>query len=254
MATATLLCKQCNFENEPERVYCHNCGAKLDRSLLPPEAVKREDPQTVQDRVRSVVQPTRPTVIPILTNLLVSLLVAAVLASLFLISEAPDGRPNLSDDAVLAAPPISDALEDLAQSPSPKRLSFTEDQVNAFLQSSLKAKENDSFGISLKYDRTFVSFQEGVCRATVEESIFGHPFYFSSTDQVEIKDGQVISHPVGGSIGRLQIPAKLMPVVDKALANMWSSLDPLKKLVARLGSITFQKGAVVVVGKSAGAS
>ena len=57
MATTTLVCKQCNFENEPERVYCHNCGAKLDRSLLPPEATKREDPVIVQERVRKLVRP-----------------------------------------------------------------------------------------------------------------------------------------------------------------------------------------------------
>ena len=31
----TLTCSQCGFANETERVYCHNCGAKLDRSLLP---------------------------------------------------------------------------------------------------------------------------------------------------------------------------------------------------------------------------
>ena len=33
--TRRLTCAECKYENEVERVYCHNCGEKLDRSLLP---------------------------------------------------------------------------------------------------------------------------------------------------------------------------------------------------------------------------
>ena len=29
-----LLCPECRRENEPERIYCHDCGAKLDRSKV----------------------------------------------------------------------------------------------------------------------------------------------------------------------------------------------------------------------------
>ena len=32
-STPKLTCGQCGYENEPERVYCHNCGTKLDRSV-----------------------------------------------------------------------------------------------------------------------------------------------------------------------------------------------------------------------------
>jgi hypothetical protein len=254
MAAATLLCKQCNFENEPERVYCHNCGAKLDRALLPPEATKREDPQAVQARVRSVVRPSRLMLLPILSNLLLSLLVAAIAAAVFLMFQPPDGRPNFSPDVVMMAPPISDNLEDLLQSPSPRRLDYTEDQVNAFLQGSLRAKEGSAYGLSVRYERSFVHFGEGYCRATLQEGILGYSFYVSSTDGVEIKNGQVVTHPIGGSIGRLPLPAKIMPQVEKAFAPIWAALDAYKKLVARLGSITFHPGSVEVVGKPPGVS
>jgi hypothetical protein len=249
MATATLLCKQCNFENEPERVYCHNCGAKLDRALLPPEATKREDLQATQARVRSVVRPTRLGVGPFLRNLLLSLLVAAVLAALVAMAQPPEDRPTFSADAVMASPPISDDIEDLVQTPSARRLSYSEDQVNCFLQATLRAKEEGGFGIQVKFERTFVRFQEGLCRATLQESVFGYSFYISSTDAVEIRNGVLITHPVAGSIGRLQIPGKMMPGVEKALGSMWSALDTYKKLVSRLGSITFHPGSVEVAGK-----
>ena len=251
MAEATLLCKQCNFENEPERVYCHNCGAKLDRALLPPEATKREDPQKVQARVRSVVRPKRFSAKNGLRNLVVSLLVAAVLATLCLMVMPPDAPAPLSDDVVMAAPPISDSLGDLAQSPSARRLGYTEEQVNAFLQAALHGKENSTFGISTKYERTFVHFEEGLCRATLQESIFGYSLYFSSTDAVDIKNGEIVTRPAGGSIGRLPITAKAMPTVEKALSPLWAALDPVKKLVARMGSLTFHPGTVEIAGKSA---
>ncbi len=253
MATATLLCKQCNFENEPERVYCHNCGAKLDRALLPPEATKREDPQVMQNRVRAVVRPSRFALIPLLRNLAISLAVAAVLAALFLMTVAPVETPApLGVDALAAAPAISDDLEDMVQTPTGKRLSYTEDQVNAFLQSSIRAKDDPNSVLPVKYERTFVHFAEGLCRATLQESAFGHSFYVGSTDAVEIRNGQVVTHPVGGNIGRLQLPGKIMPGVEKALATLWAPLDTYKKLVARTGAVNFHPGSVEIVGKSAG--
>jgi hypothetical protein len=206
----------------------------------------------VQDRVRSVVRPSRFAAKPFLRNLLVSLAVAAVLAVLILMAQPPEDRPHLSDDIVMAAPPISDDIEDLVQSPSSKRLNYTEEQVNAFLQASLRAKQESTFGIPVKYERTFVRFQEGLCRATLQESIFGYSFYVSSTDGVEIRNGQLVTHPAAGSIGRLPIPAKWMPGVEKAFAPLWAGLDRYKKLVSRLGSITFHAGSVEMMGKAAG--
>ena len=250
MAEATLVCKQCNFENEPERVYCHNCGAKLDRALLPPEATKREDPQVVQARVRAVVRPSRFAARSTLGKLLLSLVVAAVLAAVVLIFRTPAHvPPPLSEDAVMVAPLISDQIEDLVQAPSSRRLAYTEEQANAFLQASLRGKESSSFGVSTKYERTLVHFEEGCCQAILQESIFGYSFYFSSTDSVEIRNGQLVTHPFAGSIGRLQFPAKMMPVVEKALSPLWAALDPLKKLVARLGSVTFHPGTVELAAK-----
>ena len=246
MATATLLCKQCNFENEPERVYCHNCGAKLDRALLPPEATKREDPQVLQDRVRSVVRPKGPGAGRFFRDLFASLAIAAALATLFLMSQPPRADlPSLSDDAVLNALPIADNLEELAQTPSPRRLMYTEPQVNAFLQYTLKSKE----GGTVKFDRAFVQFQDGACRTTLQESIGGYPLYFSTTDSVEIRNGLVITHPVEGSIGRLRLSGKIMPYIEKA--PIWGALDPYKKLVAKLGSVVFHKGSVVLADKAA---
>ena len=51
---ATLTCKQCNYENEAERIYCHNCGAKLDRSVVPQEKKMEESPDKQRKRVKKL--------------------------------------------------------------------------------------------------------------------------------------------------------------------------------------------------------
>src|SRR6185369_3109583 len=62
MKTATpiqLTCPECRRENEPERIYCHDCGARLDRSVLAKVAPKKEDARDTQRRLRSMLDPGR---------------------------------------------------------------------------------------------------------------------------------------------------------------------------------------------------
>ena len=170
MATTMLVCKQCNFENEPERVYCHNCGAKLDRSLLPPEATKREDPVVVQERVRKMVSPRRGLGLRWIKHFIGSVALAALLALLVVMILPPDGVSTLNKDAVLDAPTITDDMEAQEQVPGPHRLTYTEDQVNAFLQSAIRGKEDAASVIALKFERLFVHLNEGSCAITAEHS------------------------------------------------------------------------------------
>ena len=49
-----LICPDCRNENEIERIYCHDCGTKLDRSKLKKDKsiVKEEKPEETQKRIR----------------------------------------------------------------------------------------------------------------------------------------------------------------------------------------------------------
>lgn len=250
MAPTTLLCKQCNFENEPERVYCHNCGAKLDRSLLPPEASKREDPILIQERVRKIVKPRKINSLKQVKNLAISVLVAAVLAAIYTLAMPPDGVPTLSSEAVMSAPMITDDLEDQIQQPGPHRLTYTDDQVNAFLQSSLRSKEKNDKSVAMKFERAYVHFDEGVCHITFVRSIFGFPLYMTTARQVSIANGKLTSQSVGGSFGRLSIPAKAMPYLEAPFSALWAALESDRKLVSQLQSIGFHKGSTDLITKA----
>ena len=54
-----LVCPECRRENEPERIYCHDCGARLDRSALAKIGPKGEDAKETHRRLRSLLDPQR---------------------------------------------------------------------------------------------------------------------------------------------------------------------------------------------------
>jgi predicted amidophosphoribosyltransferase len=54
-----LVCPECQRQNEAERIYCHDCGARLDRSALAKVAPKEEDPKQTQRRLKQILDPGR---------------------------------------------------------------------------------------------------------------------------------------------------------------------------------------------------
>ena len=246
MSTTMLLCKQCNFENEPERVYCHNCGAKLDRSLLPPEATKREDPVVVQQRVRKLIRPRGVSPVQRIKNLVTSLLLGALLAAIIVIAKPPNGVPEISKEAVMDAPPITDDMEGAQQQTGAHALRYSEQQVNAFLLASIRSKDS---GAAIKFERCYVHFDEGICRITTQESILGLSLYATTARNVTIQNGAIVSQPVGGSFGRMTIPGKGMQRLETIFAPLWKVLDHDRKLVSQMQSITFHKGSVEMITK-----
>jgi len=51
-----LLCPECRRENESERVYCHDCGTRLDRAAV---RFKKEPIADTHKRVKRMFDPTR---------------------------------------------------------------------------------------------------------------------------------------------------------------------------------------------------
>src|SRR5256885_12669340 len=55
-AMTKLVCAECRHENEAERIYCHNCGERLDRSAVSAQK-KAQDPQEVHRRLQKMLGP-----------------------------------------------------------------------------------------------------------------------------------------------------------------------------------------------------
>ena len=89
-ATTTVVCGECRHENEPERVYCHNCGGRLDRSAV---KVRRDDVVEQRKRVKKLFDPTRARIRATffqVSRMLLGACAVAVLVQLFLPPDLPE--------------------------------------------------------------------------------------------------------------------------------------------------------------------
>src|SRR3954470_18203085 len=91
-----LICQECQRENEPERIYCHDCGARLDRSGLAKVKSTAEDPRETHRRVSKMFSPGRAIMRERFfqgSKLLLGALLAAVIIQMIRPPEMPE-RPK----------------------------------------------------------------------------------------------------------------------------------------------------------------
>jgi hypothetical protein len=241
-ATPTLTCKQCNYENEPERVYCHNCGAKLDRSLLPKEPAPKAARAVEQNRkrIRKLVNPNRGFFTNWHRALLNVLCSAISIAALIQIVRPPDDvPPTLTKDALLDAPNLLGDIGDLQMSTSPQTRTLSEDTINLYLASSIHNR-GDTSGDYFKFDRTFANLGHDVIKITAQESAFGYPLYASTYYKLSIVGNKLLATNVGGSLGRLPVHPMIMAYCGQAFDQLWAALQREKELLDRMQSISIQ--------------
>src|ERR1043166_6834331 len=148
MAAASLTCKQCGHLNEAERVYCHNCGSKLDRSLLPPEpAPGAGTPAQERRRIQKLTSPRRGFFAHWFRSLLNAILWALVIAALLLMARSPEGvLPMASKDAVAEASQLPAMIEEATHAPTSREVQIPEHLINEYLQGTVKGQPRGLLG------------------------------------------------------------------------------------------------------------
>jgi zinc ribbon protein len=240
-STTKLICPECQHENEPERVYCHSCGAKLDRSAV---AVTKEPVKDTRQRVKKMFDPTRAKIRFLFFKTSKMILGAGVLALVIQMILPPD-VPEPTHALVLASQTRID-MENAIMRHQPAQLQFSEDQVNAYLASALKTKQTALNKPLLDFKRALAAFREGACTITQERSVFGLSLYASSGYSVSLNEGKIVTANCGGSIGRMPIHPKLMEFAEIMFADVWSALGPDIKLVSKFNGIEFHDKSAVL--------
>ena len=244
----SLTCSQCGFVNEVERVYCHNCGAKLDRSMLPREDddKTRESIERTRKRVKKMTNPGESPVIRELKAAGKVLGWAIAVAIVYLLLREPENTPDPRGE--LGQRMVSSEVAMAVESGEARVLTFAEADVNAHLKSAVKRRAGGIPGVD--FERAFVRLEPRVCRIGMQQSLWGYPFYSGIAYKVEVKDGQMVSEQIGGNFGRLAVHPALMRYADFAFQKLWAALKREQEQLNRMQTIVLQKGQVVVVTKS----
>jgi hypothetical protein len=241
-----LVCPECRRENEAERIYCHDCGARLDRTALAKVAPKGEDVKETQRRLRTMLDPQRAKMRLLFfktSKIILGALATAALIQMILPPDVP-GRPKTGD----FPPQINLDLENAVLNHNATPLQYTETQVNAYLGSALKSKQA-ALSKVLQFERAFVKFDENVCRVTAERSLFGFSVFTTTSSKVTLQNGTLNAINNGGYIGRLPVHPVLMKYADPLFADLWTALDRERKSVSKMAAIEFRPQAVVLTPK-----
>src|SRR5438105_13149635 len=128
MNTATtiqLTCPECRRDNEAERIYCHDCGARLDRSALAGRKTgKMETAEDLHKRMRGMFSQRRLKAQLFFFKGGKLILIALAAAALLEILIAPDVPPPVK--SVGFRPQITLNLEKLPESRHHQRMHLLE--------------------------------------------------------------------------------------------------------------------------------
>ena len=242
--TAKLVCPECAHENEAERIYCHSCGARLDRSAVRTTKTREETVKETQRRVRNLFDPTRAKVRLWFFRVAKLVLGACAAAAAIEMIMPPDVPPPVKQAVLISQ--LNLEVENAITYHRPPRLQYTEEQVNAYLTYTLKNKQSALNKPLLDFKRALVAFDEGQVKITVERSLYGMSIYSSTIYGVNVAAGQTGVVSKGGSIGRVSIHPKLMQYIEAIFGDVWSALDREHKLIAKMQAIEFHPKLVVL--------
>jgi hypothetical protein len=245
MTTTQLICPECQRENEAERIFCHGCGARLDRSALIKEKPLREQPEQARQRLQRLLDPQRGKLRRLFFKIAKVVLGAAAAAAVIEIFLPLDLPPAVK--RVGAPPEINFDVEKAIISKQTTQLQYNEEQVNAYLAYSLKSKQAALDKPLLTFKRLLVKLSEGNnCTITVERSLFGYSVFERASYQVQLREGKVLATSKGVWFGQLPVHPQAMKVANVLFADVFSALDREQKLIGKMGGIEIHDGSVVL--------
>lgn len=249
----TITCKECGHVNETERVYCHNCGNKLDRSELLTQQVKPEESLAKkQRRIKKMMNPNTGAKGELWKMAVKTLFFAAVAAAAIDAVLPPNPVPPMLKE-IADVSDLGQTLEYLTAAPARRSVSLSEDAINGYLWNTIHVKADGSWMQSIfTFQRVFVELEPDILKITTQNAIQNYPLYAGVDYRLQIAGNELFATPVGANIGRLQLPPALAPYLPALLDSLnspWNSLKQERSLMNKLESVKIQKGLMILVSR-----
>jgi len=240
---SAIKCTQCGHENDQTRVFCQNCGTRLERpegteAVIsgPTESPVKGKPLQQKTKKRKIRQTDGEEVhfLPWLFGRIVgSAFLGFILAVIVQAARTPDGMPAPQTPNEAQANKTFELLRSSSESPYARSYDLTQDQINNYLATHVMAeKANSELPIRAEFQRAFVVVQPESLRVVVQQKQLGWPMYFY-LDVAPAATGGGEGTLIGGGIGRIRLSDKfaflakrfVKPIFDGLAQN----LEPLNK-------------------------
>ncbi|MCX7869750.1 MAG: hypothetical protein N2322_07335 [Terrimicrobiaceae bacterium] len=240
-------CQACSHENDDTRVFCQNCGIRLEveGAKVPAAEPERRIHISRKAPVRRQINWFRPAWL-LLRELLWTVALGAILACLIQAMRPPDGvPPAVQPRPALASLLAADAQSAIA-SAYPRTLEVSEQAANNFLASRVQGVESSPLVLKAKLARTFASFGQGRAVFGVEQRLGGHPVYLRLVIRPVREGGRMRAVAESGSMGRLRVPSFLLPAFEKSFRPVFEALEDPISWLSQAEAISISPGVAVV--------
>jgi hypothetical protein len=239
----TVACSECRRENEIERIYCHDCGARLERKAIKKIVPKKED---THSRVKKLFDARGPRIRALFFKVSKIALGACGSAALTVMALPPE-VPSVVKNPLVQTPNIGFDMERVFASHEAMQVKYTDEQVNLFLVSNLKSKKKSLDQPFLEFKNAFAAFHEGAASVTIERSLFGYSLFTTINFGPQSNGGKAGVKPTGASIGRMPIHPEVAKYMNYLFGDLWGALERERKLASRLTSIEFHEKSVLLL-------
>jgi hypothetical protein len=195
-----LTCEKCGYDNELGRIFCHQCGSKLDLSRI--KAPGQGGPSLRKKKARKKLNPVRLAV-----ELAV---IAAVLAGIWLLLGVPALPPTeyTAQDYVSAERKVQH-LGEIVRQNRPDSVMLSEREINAYL-GNLQLQHADSRGLRIEVSGFRARIDNGTITIIFSGDLrigqsFKKPVSVTYTGVPTVSDGKFVLKPAGGAVGRMPI-------------------------------------------------
>lgn len=237
-------CTQCGHENDLTRVFCQNCGTRLERpkgmggptisgpSKVPTGPRKLKSGMSLGAALGKVVRAVISTII-----------IAALIALLIQMSRKPEGLPEPRPANDVVATQNFQMLNTMAESPYTTAFDLKQDQINNYLAARIIAgPAPEGATIRAQFQRAFVILGTGEATFYVEQKFLGLPVYMSITG-APVSEGKTTTfRTTGAAVGHVKLPAQLAPLVEKVVGPVVTSVSEAVEVLKNASSITVDPG------------
>jgi hypothetical protein len=237
-----LNCQKCGYDNELGRIFCHQCGAKLDLDAIKPvsrggKALRPKGRHSMLKWIRRIVE---------------LMILGVLLFAVYLMLQAPAAPAKPGETDAAAADKKWLALEKLVNGRKASHLEISPAEAKAFLAGLTFEKSDMKWGFVP--ERVWIEFKPGFVELHILATMrlggsLEKKVYLRYTGVPKIQDGRFVFEPKEGRVGQLNWPLDVVKALgfhQRIFSEVFVRLTTERDVLSQLDRIEARADRVIV--------